>query len=166
MIMSDKHYRQLLADFIRQVEGVFAHDLNASLFYFAIGNFILNNEDRRDYNREMLYRLFRGFQKHLGENRRMSMPNPTQMRKVAAAYLGIDSPIPSRGLQWLTWEHHIQLVTRVKETPALLFYLEFAREAELSCEEMIRWIDFGLYERFARRQLSQIPQSPAPLSPK
>jgi DUF1016 N-terminal domain len=166
MIMSDKHYRQLLADFIRQVEGAFAHDLNASLLYFAIGNFILNNEDRRDYNREMLYRLFRGFQKHFGEKRRMPMPNPTQMRKVAAAYRSIDSPALTQGLQWLTWEHHVQLVSKVRETPAMLFYLELAREADLSCEEMIRWIDFGLYERFARRQLSQTPQSPASLSPK
>ena len=164
--MSEKRFRLLLADFIRQIEAVFTSGSNAGLLYFAIGNFILDNENRRDYNREMLYRLFRGAQKHLGEKKRMKMPNPAQMRAVAAAYRMIDGPVPAQGLQWLSWEHHVRLVAKVKEAPALLFYLLIALEEDLSCEELVKWIECGVYERFVRRQMSQMPQRGASLSPK
>jgi hypothetical protein len=166
MTMSERKFRLLLTDFIRQIDAVFTAGSNAGLLYVAIGNFILDHEGRRDYNREMLYRLFRGAKKHLGENKRMTMPNPAQMRAVAAAYREIDSPLLSEGLQWLSWEHHVQLVAKVKEAPALLFYLTVALREDLTGEDLVRWIDCGIYERFVRRQLSQMPQGGASVSPK
>jgi hypothetical protein len=164
--MSEKKYRLLLADLIQQVERVFNPGDNISLLFFAIGNFILENEARREYGKETLYRLFRDLTKYLVFLKGMSMPHPRQMRKVAAAYRRLDGPLPGLGLKWLTWEHHVKLVAKVKQREARLFYLELAYRAELTCEEMVRRIDSGLYERFDRRQLSQIPQSPASLSPK
>lgn len=164
--MSEKKFRALLHDFIRQVEAQFKPGLNPALLYFAIGGFILDNKSRRDYNREMLFRLFRGLQQHFKEKRRMTMPNLSQMTRVAAAYRKIDSPVPVQSLQWLTWEHHVCLVNKVGEVPALLFYLELARDANMNCGEMTRWIEFGLYERFARRQWSQMPHAGVSLSPK
>jgi hypothetical protein len=84
--MSAKKYRQLLANFVSQVNSLFAPGDNLNLLFFAIGNFILD-------------------------------------------------------------EHHITLLGKVKTTPAQLFYLQQAYESGWSCEEMVGWIDSGLYER-------------------
>jgi hypothetical protein len=151
--MSDKKYRLLLTALIHEVERVFNPGDNISLLFFAIGNFILDNEARSEYGKETLYRLFRDLTKHLFFLKGMSMPHPRQMRKVAAAYRRLDSPLPGLALQCLTWEHHVKLVAKVMDSRARLYYLDLACKAEMTCEEMVQRIDSGLYERSVCRPL-------------
>ena len=145
--MSHKLYKLLLEDLIRQVEGAFAPGLNTGLLYFSIGNFIVDNENRRHYNRELLYRLFRDLQKHLGERRRMSMPDPSLMRKVALAYRRAPNQVHHIALQWLTWEHHTTLVNKIQDPHEQLFYLDLACRKNWNCREMTYYIELDLYNK-------------------
>ena len=144
--MSRKNYRLLLLNFIEKVEAIFTPEMNHNLLYFAIGTFIMDNEDRRYYNRETLYRLFRGLQKHLNK-KRMSMPNPKDMRKVAAAYRPVYNVVHEVSLGWLTWEHHSTLVSKVKDPYEQMFYLELSYRKGWSCQDMLYYIESDLYNK-------------------
>jgi hypothetical protein len=145
--MQNATYSRLLAAFIWRMEFTLAaHDSDGRL-YFAIGNFILDYEKQKGYNKEIVYRLFRDAKKKLSKLKGKSLANPTQMRKVAAAYRDIDGDVPSVALQWLTWHHHLILLKKVKGTPARLFYLQRAYEQQWSRKDMVKWIKAGLYEQ-------------------
>lgn len=78
------------------------------------------------------------------------MPNPSLMRKVAAAYRQAPSPIHQNTLKWLSWEHHTVLVDKIAEPTEQLFYLELAYLKDWTCEEMLFYIELDLYNGFNR----------------
>jgi hypothetical protein len=144
--MSAKNYRFLFSEFIRHVEDAFPPGMNHNSLYFAIGSFIMDNEDTRIYNREMLYRLFRDLQKRLSQ-KRMTMPNPKDMRKVAAAYRPVYTLVHRAALEWLTWEHHLTLVSKVKDPYEQMFYLDLSTRKGWTCRDMLYYIENDLYRK-------------------
>ena len=140
----------LLADLIRQVDPMIASGVNLALLYRAIGDCILDHENRRDYSRDQLYQLFRGLQSYLHDQKGIAMPNPGQLRNLAAAYRGIHPSLINKSLLLLDWPIHIALLRLVKETPARVFYLRRAVENGWDYAGLRQAVESGLYRAAAR----------------
>jgi hypothetical protein len=138
--MTQKHYKMLFADLISAIDANLPQ--NASLLYFEIGNIILANENHPDCSRESLYGLFRSFQ-----TKGVPIPNPAEMRRVAAAYREVNYCIRQFALTWLTWEYHINLVRRIKNPAERQFYINAAVQEGWSCQKMLQEITNDLYSR-------------------
>jgi hypothetical protein len=136
----------LLSDLIKQVDPLIASKVNLSHLYRAIGDCILDHENRRDYSRDHLYRLFRRLQAYLHHQRGIAMPNPGQARNLAAAYRGIGPALIARALRVLDWPVHMALIKLVKETPARLFYLRKALDNEWDCASLEQAVQAGQYQ--------------------
>lgn len=136
----------LLANLIKQVDPVVDSKANLSYLYRAIGDCILDHENRCDYSREHLYQLFRELQAYLHHHRGIAMPNPGQVRNLAAAYRGIRPALIAKSLRILDWPVHMALIKLVKETPARLFYLRKAVDDGWDCADLERAVQAGQYQ--------------------
>jgi hypothetical protein len=143
--MAMKKNEILLADLIRQVDPKVTSGVNLAFLYRAIGDCILDHECRRDYSREQLYQLFRDLQSYLRDQKAVAMPNPGQLRNLAAAYRGINPSLINRSLLLLDWPIHIALIRLVKETPARIFYLRKTIEHSWNGEELRQAVESHLY---------------------
>ncbi|HET6254224.1 MAG TPA: DUF1016 N-terminal domain-containing protein [Puia sp.] len=144
--MSLKKNELLLAALIRQVDPMITSGANLTVLYRAIGDCFLEHEGRRDYSRDQLYQLFRGLQSHLLKQRGVVMPNPGQLKNLAAAYRGINPSLINRSLLRLDWPIHMELLRLVKETPARLFYLRKAIENGWDYTGLRQAVESGQYQ--------------------
>lgn len=143
--MSIKKNEFLLADLIRQVDIYIASGVNLAILYRAIGDCILDHENRRDFSRDHLYQLFRDLQSWLHAQKTIAMPNPGQLRNLAAAYRGLNPSLINKSLVRLDWPIHVTLLRLVKETPARLFYLREAIENGWDHDAFLQAVESRLY---------------------
>lgn len=128
-----------------RLRAVVSANVELLSLYWRMGQVILEQEKQLGWGQKVVTRLVTDLKSEFPNMQGISPRNLRYMKSFAAAYP--EESILQVPLAKLTWYHHITLLSKVKDSPGRLFYIEETARQRWSRDMMVRQIDARYYER-------------------